>query len=61
MMLNAKLIFLFCVVYFINTCAAKSSVKIDPKNPNDPSTLPAGTTKNVLIVGKSFKNGCFLI
>lgn len=32
-------------------CESRGPVVINPKNPNDPPTLPPNVTKNVLIVG----------
>lgn len=39
------------LICFIIGCIAKPPIEIPPKNPNDPTKLPSGVNKNVLIIG----------
>jgi hypothetical protein len=46
-----KSLFLITIISCICLIHAKAPVNIDPKNPSDPKTLPAGVTKKVLVIG----------
>ena len=46
-------IFLMLFVAVIQPCFCKPPIIIPPKNPNDPAVLPAGVTKNVLVIGNN--------
>ena len=41
------------LIFIIQVCWCRPPINIPPVNPDDPPVLPAGLTRNVLVIGKN--------